>query len=302
MLRTGISSLAIVVLLSAPLAHAQASRTWVSGVGDDANPCSRTAPCKTFAGAISKTMAKGEINALDPGGFGSVTITKSITIDGGQALAGILSSGTNGIVVNTAAADTVVLRNLDIDGAGTGINGIRFIGAGHLHVDRVRVWNTTGFGIDFSPNLESSLLVTGSSIHTHAKAGIALTPVAPATATATIVHTTLEHNVSGIKVLGGGTAVVRDSALANNSSYGLFVNSASVAARVYADNVAFSGNDGTAVLVTGSQAQATVAESTISMNQNGIVASSGGQVLSFGSNRLVGNGANGSFTGSVVAQ
>ena len=62
------------------LAHAQATRTWVSGVGDDANPCSRTAPCKTFAGAISKTAAGGEINVLDPGGFGAVTITKSITI------------------------------------------------------------------------------------------------------------------------------------------------------------------------------------------------------------------------------
>ena len=66
-------------------ASAQATRTWISGVGDDANPCSRTAPCKTFAGAISKTAEGGEINALDPGGYGAVTITKSITIDGGSA-------------------------------------------------------------------------------------------------------------------------------------------------------------------------------------------------------------------------
>src|SRR6185312_13475514 len=80
--------------------HAQASRTWVSGVGDDANPCSRTAPCKTFPGAISKTAAKGEINVLDPGGFGAVTITKSITIHSESVDAGILVSGTNGIIVN----------------------------------------------------------------------------------------------------------------------------------------------------------------------------------------------------------
>src|SRR2546426_6768037 len=78
------------------LAQAQATRTWVSGVGDDANPCSRTAPCKTFAGAISKTFIGGEIDALDPGGFGAVTITKSITIDGAGTLASILSSGVNG--------------------------------------------------------------------------------------------------------------------------------------------------------------------------------------------------------------
>src|SRR4051794_27676469 len=92
-------------------ASAQATRTWVSGVGDDANPCSRTAPCKTFAGAISKTAAGGEISVLDPGGFGAVTITKSITINGTGTLAGILASLTNGVIVNGAGIH-VVLRNL----------------------------------------------------------------------------------------------------------------------------------------------------------------------------------------------
>src|SRR5437870_2432939 len=99
------------------LAHAQATRTWVSGVGDDVNPCSRTAPCKTFAGAISKTAAGGEIDALDPGGFGAVTITKAITIDGAGTNASILASTTNGIVINAGAADVVILRNLSINGA-----------------------------------------------------------------------------------------------------------------------------------------------------------------------------------------
>ena len=80
-------------------AHAQATRTWVSGVGDDANPCSRTAPCKTFAGAISKTAANGEINVLDPGGFGAVTITKSIVIDGLGPMSSILAVGTNGVII-----------------------------------------------------------------------------------------------------------------------------------------------------------------------------------------------------------
>ena len=98
-------------------AFAQATRTWVSGMGDDANPCSRTAPCKTFAGAISKTAAGGEINVLDSGGFGAVTITKSITIDGAGALASILALNTNGIVINGANI-VVNLRNLAINGAG----------------------------------------------------------------------------------------------------------------------------------------------------------------------------------------
>src|SRR5215471_3029045 len=100
-------------------AHAQATRTWVSGVGDDVNPCSRTAPCKTFAGAISKTAAGGEINCIDPGGFGTVTITKSITINCHEVFGSILASGTNGINVNALSTDKVVLRNLQINGAGT---------------------------------------------------------------------------------------------------------------------------------------------------------------------------------------
>src|SRR2546425_6704071 len=118
-------AIAIFTFAFASMAQAQATRTWVSGVGDDANPCSRTAPCKTFAGAISKTAACGEIDALDPGGFGAVTITKSITIDGGGNTAGVLVSGTNGIVVAAQTTDVVTLRGLDINGICAGLNGIR---------------------------------------------------------------------------------------------------------------------------------------------------------------------------------
>src|ERR1700726_3479254 len=104
------------------LAHAQASRTWISGVGDDVNPCSRTAPCKTWAGAISKTAAGGIIDALDPGGFGAVTITKAMLIDGGGGqVASVLAAGTNGINVAAGAADIVTLRNIQLNGAGTGL-------------------------------------------------------------------------------------------------------------------------------------------------------------------------------------
>jgi hypothetical protein len=119
------------------VAEAQATRTWVSGVGDDANPCSRTAPCKTFAGAISKTAAGGEINAIDPGGYGAVTITKSITIDGGGTFASILAAGTTGIIVNAGPSDVVTIRNVAINGFNTGVNGIRFIAGGALHVEEV---------------------------------------------------------------------------------------------------------------------------------------------------------------------
>src|SRR5436190_20916799 len=127
--------------------QAQASRTWVSGVGDDANPCSRTAPCKTFAGAISKTAAGGEINCLDPGGFGGVTITKALSIvceytEGGVLTAG---AGVNGIVVNAGVNDNVYLRGLDLHGAGSAQNGIRFIAGPSLTIEDsvIRSYNAT---------------------------------------------------------------------------------------------------------------------------------------------------------------
>src|SRR5919199_928323 len=128
-----ILAVAFLLIAAASAAHAQATRTWVSGVGDDVNPCSRTGPCKTFAGAISKTADGGEIDALDPGGYGAVTITKSITIDGTGTLASILSAGTNGVIVNAPGKD-VTLHNLSINGAGTGVNGIRFLAGNKLNV------------------------------------------------------------------------------------------------------------------------------------------------------------------------
>src|SRR3954451_9966952 len=123
-------ALALIALAIPSSAFGQATRTWVSGVGDDANPCSRTAPCKTFAGAISKTAAGGEINCLDPGGFGGVTIQKSLTISCEGLTGGVLVSGVNGILVAAAATDVVFLKGLDIEGLGMtaspfNLNGIK---------------------------------------------------------------------------------------------------------------------------------------------------------------------------------
>jgi len=154
--------IAFMVFASAGSANAQATRTWVSGVGDDANPCSRTAPCKTFAGAISKTANGGEIDCLDPGGFGGVTITKSITIDCGTFPGGILVSGTNAVVVNAAATDRIILRNLVITGASLnnandGVNGIRFLAGKELLLDRVVIQQFTTAGIDVAQTQSNNL-------------------------------------------------------------------------------------------------------------------------------------------------
>lgn len=141
-------------LLGTTMLHAQASRTWVSGVGDDANPCSRTAPCKTWAGAISKTAPGGEIDALDPGGFGALTITKAITLDGGGGqVASVLVSGTNGIVVAAQPNDVVIIRNIRFDGllggpSTAGLAGIRFISGKDLNVENCIIFGFGNTGID----------------------------------------------------------------------------------------------------------------------------------------------------------
>src|SRR5688572_8801225 len=136
------------ILAISSVAQAQATRTWVSGVGDDVNPCSRTAPCKTFAGAISKTAAGGEISVLDPGGFGALTITKSISINGewgGEA--GVLASFTNGFIINGANV-VVNLRGLMIEGATNGLNGVRFLQGSALHTQNciIRGFNSGAAG------------------------------------------------------------------------------------------------------------------------------------------------------------
>ena len=157
-LRLSLAGIMFALCLMALPANAQATRTWVSGVGDDANPCSRTAPCKTFAGAISKTAANGEINCLDPGGFGALTITKSIIISC-EAGRPACWCRTNGIVVSVAATDIVYLRGLDIEGLTTGLSGIHFIRAGALHVEHclIRGFNGgTATGINFAPKASAS--------------------------------------------------------------------------------------------------------------------------------------------------
>jgi len=182
---------AVVFSFIASGAHAQATRTWVSGVGDDANPCSRTAPCKTFQGAISKTAAHGEISVLDPGGYGAVTITKSITISGVGTLASIVAAGAvNAVIINAAETDVVVLRDLQLNGIGSGGDGIRLLSAG----TQVVVNNVVIQGFD-------------KGIHT----------AATATGNLSVANSTITDN-HGIAVHAeGGTISVLDSKLVSNN-------------------------------------------------------------------------------------
>jgi hypothetical protein len=222
-----LAALLVPMLMAAP-AHAQATRTWVSGVGDDANPCSRTAPCKTFAGAISKTAAAGEINVLDPGGFGAVTITKSITISADHVEAGVLVSGTNGINVAAGATDTVVLEGLDIEGLGTGINGVSITSGAKVHIIRCKIHHFTGNGVNMTSSTsgghvfisDSYIFQNGGGVNVQGTANIgSLTNTQVISNTnfavqangasniVTLLTSTLNDTAVSISLLNGGTSL-----------------------------------------------------------------------------------------------
>ena len=279
-------SLTAILLIAASQLSAQATRTWVSGVGDDANPCSRTAPCKTFAGAISKTAAGGEINALDPGGFGAVTITKSILIDGGGAgPAGVLVSGTNGINVAAGATDTVVLKNLDFNGiAGNGINAIEFLSGLKLVVEDCHIlgFGHRGISIESSTN-NAKAHITNTLLVGQTNNGIVVSP-SGVTNTVVLDHVQVVGSTgAGLGVNPGSIVHVLNSTFSHNGGAGVI---ATGAASVSLESSTISGNGVGLQLTTGAVARMSnvnVVGNTVGFD------TAGGTLNSFGNNHTTGN-------------
>jgi hypothetical protein len=244
-------------LASAP-AHAQASRTWVSGVGDDANPCSRTAPCKTFAGAISKTMAAGEIDCLDPGGFGGITITKSITLNCSATLGSILVNGTNGVTINAGAGDKVILRNLQIQSIGGGTFGVRIFSAAAVSIENCVI---TQFALQGISDVRAT--------------GIAFGAAAPNNAVIEDSH--VVNNQFGIAA-GNGTLVMVTRSVISGNTTGI---EADAGAGINADSVVISNS----TMGVQSNNNIRLSNSDVTFNTTGF----SGAWVSYGNNRLLGN-------------
>ncbi|MCA6125893.1 right-handed parallel beta-helix repeat-containing protein [Bradyrhizobium sp. WSM 1704] len=268
----------LTLAFAADTAYAQATRTWVSGVGDDVNPCSRTAPCKTFAGAISKTAAGGEINCIDPGGFGAVTITKSITIDCQEIPASILASATNGIYVNAGTSDKIVLRGLSINGAGTtpGIRGINILAAGTVTIENVRVFGFSQQGIADTRANGGTLAITDTVSRNNAIAGIGI--ATGAAVKVLISNVRLLNNGHGVATGPNAFVTIKGSDLSNNTNAGID----NEGANIVASGNAISSN-GTGVLNT-SSGITRLANNDIVFNTTSIN-NSAGSVISFGNNR-----------------
>lgn len=299
-------------MLWATPAHAQATRTWVSGVGDDVNPCSRTAPCKTFAGAISKTAAGGEINCLDPAGYGTVTITKSIIIDCTGTFGSILNSGgINGVNINDSATASprtieVRLRGISINGAGTtpGLNGIRFLSGKSLIVEDVYIQNQKGgSGISIVPSAGNAEVHVQRVSLNDGGNGILVNPTGSGSARVSMrdVHA-LSNSGTGIRfdttgLVGGFILGTADTVQLNGNNNGLEVIGASSSARVLLINSEASNNATTGVFASGAAAQVRIGNSTITFNATGVNAAASSTILSYGDNRnQMNTGTDGAFS------
>lgn len=312
-----ILAVAVFTLTVASMAQAQATRTWVSGVGDDVNPCSRTAPCKTYAGAISKTAVHGEISTLDPGGFGAVTITKSITIEGtqGQGYGSILHSGTTGVSIPfdnfTAVGESqksVRLRNLNINGSGgsggnasSGLRGVRISGGVASSGSEVFIEDciidgsrgTPGRGIEDLRSGGGFLSVSGTTVRNCI--GTGLSAAGAAGLNIVVNGSQFINNATGIGVGNNVKIGVYNSNIANNTT-GLLVEDLDGGATTVMDvDHCIVAHNGTGFNASTAGTSIRISNTTAANNTTLFTTAGGGTVLSYGNNQSGGA----AFGGSV---
>jgi hypothetical protein len=285
-------------------AYAQATRTWVSGVGDDVNPCSRTAPCKTFAGAISKTAPGGEINCLDPGGYGTLTITKSITVDCTGTFGSTLNSGgINGFVINDSATLTpgtieVRLRGLSINGAGStpGLNGVRFVSGRSLVLQDVYIQNQkSGSGVSIANSSGNVTVSLFDVTVADGLQGVEVRPTGSGSAKVMLANVrVLDNSSNGLRIDSSATTgtdvqvSVNDSHISANQT-GISTNSAGSRITMMVDGSSITNNTTTGVVASGLSTTMWLGNNAILGNATGVSAAGGAALNSFGNNRLQGN-------------
>jgi hypothetical protein len=290
-----LSLFTLLLLAMTTSAFAQATRTWVSGVGDDANPCSRTAPCKTFAGAISKTASGGEISVLDPGGFGPVNITKPLTIDGTGQVSSILGSGTNGIIINTPGLDDhVMIRNISINGAletaSPGVNGIRIIQGAFVSIEGCTIFGfNRGVFID-SGATNPKVVIRNSSVRDNNE-GVNSTPTT-GNVSLTIENSSVDSNTGhGVNLKLNTTMSAVNSTMSLNGASGLLAQASTTAAAL--ERCTLNHNvQGIFAGLTGGAPAIRLSHCVIFGNSAQGVFLNGGVVTGFQSNMIVGNAGN----------
>lgn len=290
---------AFVVAAAAP-AHAQPTRTWISGMGIDSGQCPRQSPCHTLAYAHSQVAPGGEITVMDPGGYGTVVITKAVSIvsDSGSGEAGIATFSGSGITVNAGASDVVILRGLVVDGLNNAANGIRFVSGAALHIQNSLIKNVrgvSGVGINFAPSGASDLYVTDTTVINNTGtngAGILVKPTGSGLVRATFNRVTVAQNAAGMTIDGSSSAgtiraTVRDSVISTNAATGLWANSpAGAATEVYFINASSVENGTVGIYANGANAAIALMGASIMGNNIGISSPGGGKILSYKNNAI----------------
>jgi hypothetical protein len=290
-LAAGVVALAVA---SSP-ALATSNRTFVSGTGNDAGTCAITAPCRTFAYALTQTAASGEIIVLSSGGYGSVTIGQPVSIINTSNFAGITVASGNGITINAGVNDSVVLRGISVDGGGTGANGIVFNSGGKLTIDQCNVSNFVGAssnignGIVLQPGAGSSrIIITNTTAINNQIVGVNYLPSGTAAGGIVIDHLSADNNGYGFQFInnssGAPTASISNSIVNGNTNYGYSVTSAVASL----DSSYASGN--LIGVFLGSGATLALGRSVL-MNNTQYGVFSNGTVNSYKDNRIAGNGS-----------
>lgn len=305
--------LAVAALCGASPAAAQSSRTYVSSVGDDFNPCSETAPCRTFAAAIAATSAGGVVNCQDAAGYGAATITKALTIDCHFTEGGVLASGT-GVTVNAGTSDVVVIRGLDLHGVAGAADGIRIQSASGVFVENCRIdnFNSAGsFGIHVQPSAPTALYVVDTTLSGNGNAtsggAIGIQPTGVAFARVNITHSQILHNLNyGIFADTTGTTgylplMIEDSTVSGNGT-GVQLTAPGGAAYLYAvlNRVSITNQTGSGLSGDGTYVNARAVNSLIALNRGtGVLIANAANIFSYGDNVLDYNSVSGAFVSTV---
>ncbi len=296
-------SLFLAVLLTASMASAQ-TRTWVEGNGNDANPCSFTAPCKTYSGAFGKTAIGGTISTIDAGAYGAVTITHSITIDGSESLASILASaGTTGVIVNAGISDVVILRNLDVFGAGSGADGIRINQAGEVYIENCRINGFTSSGIKImNVSNDVKVHIRNTESRNNSVDGLIVVPSGTGTAKVSVENSHFAGNTqNGVHVAGANNQLLISNSNVNGNANGLVVEQTTSKMYVQNTTVAFNATAGVQPGVAGNVPVIQLSGSIVVGNGTGILTSPG-QVIGYQNNTVVANTGGNSVNSSTPQQ
>jgi hypothetical protein len=289
-------------------AYGQSTRTWISVNGSDTSDCSRATPCRTLSGALAKTSAGGELDILDSGDFGSVTLNKAVSLIAPGVLGGIQAGSGTAITINAGSSDKIVLRGLTIDGLGTGLDGVSFVAGGSLYIENCTINNFDRYGIDFAPtNGSGKLFVTDTVVRNNGISatggGLHLIATTGPGFIASVDGLRSENNVFGLKAETLGAVTVRNSLAANNgySGFSAVTPTGSGGVRMFIEN-SVSTHNGTGGITSTNLATVVLSNVVVTDNQTGLAIGTGGTIISFGNNKIQANITDGSPTQTISQQ